>query len=79
MKDTSPEMASLYHDLIMSKSGEERFMMGLSMCESALRVVLSSFPENISETEKKIMLLHRYYSRDFSPDELIKIEQFLKS
>jgi len=43
MSDTSPEMQKLYHDLLMQKTGEERFLMGMSMCDTAKRMVLSSF------------------------------------
>ncbi len=79
MKDTSPEMQKLYHDLLMQKTGEERFLMGMSMCNAAKRMVLSSFPEDISDSEKKIRLLFRYYSHDFSNDELKKIAQWLSN
>jgi len=40
-------------------------------------MVLSSFPEGISDTEKRIRLLYRYYSHDFSKEELRKIEKWL--
>ncbi len=63
----------------MQKTGEERFLMGLSMCDTARRIVLSSFPDNISESEKRIRLLYRYYSHDFSDDELKKIAQWLSN
>ncbi len=79
MKDTSPDMQKLYHDLIMQKTEEERFFMGLSMCSSVRQIVLASFPEGISESEKRIRLLYRYYSRDFSKEELKKIAEFLKT
>ena len=77
MNDTSPEMKKLYRKLLMQKTGEERFLMGLSMCDSAKRIVLSSFPEDLSDSEKKTRLLRRYYSNDFSEEELKKIEQWL--
>ena len=73
MNDTSDEMQRMYHDLIMQKTDEERFLMGMSMCDTAKRIVLSSFPDGISETEKRIRLLNRYYSHDFSKEELNKI------
>ena len=79
MKDTSPEMQKLYHDLLMQKTNEERFLMGLSMCDTARRIVLSSFPEHISESEKKVRLLYRYYSHDFSENELKKIAKWLSN
>ncbi len=75
MNDTSPETKKIYHDLLMQKTDEERFLMGMSMCDTAKRIVLSSFPDCISETEKRIRLLHRYYSHDFSKEELRKIEK----
>jgi hypothetical protein len=29
MQDTSPEVRKMYHDMLMSKSDEERFLMGI--------------------------------------------------
>lgn len=77
MNDTSPEKQKLYHKLLMQKSDEERFLMGMSMCDTVKQIVLSTFPDTISEPEKKVRLLYRYYSHDFSKDELEKIEQWL--
>ncbi|MCF7815262.1 MAG: hypothetical protein K9N40_12370 [Candidatus Cloacimonetes bacterium] len=68
MQDTSPEVRKIYHEMLMSKSNEERFMMGISMCESVRRFVIESFPKGISEREKRRLLLQRYYGIDL--DEL---------
>ena len=78
MNDTSPEMRKLYRDLLMKKTEEERFLMGLSMCETARSIALSSFPEGLSKTEIKIKLLHRYYAHDYSPEELHKISEWFQ-
>ena len=77
MNDTSHEMQRIYHDLLMQKTAEERFLMGISMCHSVRRMVLSSLGDAKSESAKKIQLLYRYYSHDFSKEELKKIEKFL--
>ena len=79
MNDTSPEIQEIYRNMLMQKTEEERFLMGLSMCETARRIVLSTFPEGLSEAEKRVKLLYRYYSNDFSPEELKKISAFLTS
>lgn len=51
--------------MLMSKSNEERFMMGISMCRSARAIVTSSFPKNLSSVEFRKMLFLRYYRNDF--------------
>ncbi|MCK4695571.1 MAG: hypothetical protein KAT74_07400 [Candidatus Cloacimonetes bacterium] len=61
MQDTSIEIQRIYHDLIMSKTGEERFLMGISMFQIAREFVLASFPQNISDKQKKKLLLERFY------------------
>ena len=77
MNDTSPEMQKLYHDLLMQKTGEERLLMGMRMCDMAKRMALSSFPDGISDHEKRVRLLYRYYSHDFSKEDLKKIEKWI--
>ena len=64
MKDTSIEMQKIYHDLLMSKTGEERFLMGISMFQTAREFVLASFPKNLSKKQKKKLLLERFYRRE---------------
>ena len=64
MQDTSPEVQEIYHKMLMSRSGEERFLMGISMFEFARKFVLASFPTGISEEEKKRLLLKRFYGLD---------------
>jgi hypothetical protein len=77
--DTSPEFEKLYRNLLMAKSPDERFRMGLSMCESARAIVLSSLPEGLSEVERKVALLYRYYGNDLRQEELARIEAQLRS
>ena len=63
MQDTSIEIQKFYHNLLMSKTGEERFLMGISMFQVARELVLSSFPKDLSEEQKRILLMKRFYGR----------------
>jgi hypothetical protein len=64
MQDTSIEMQRIYHDLLMSKTGEERFLMGISMFQIARELVLASFPKDLSEEQKRVLLMKRFYGRE---------------
>ena len=78
MTDTDPQTTSIYRQLLMTKTPAERFEMGLRMCEAARATVTASLPLQTA-LERKIALLRRYYSRDFSELELASIEQALRS
>lgn len=45
----------------MHMTGEERFLIGLQMFESARTIVLSSLPENVTAVEKRRYLCERFY------------------
>ena len=79
MTDTTPEAARLYHELLMAKSADERFRMGVSMCESARAIVLGSLPAGLSAIERRVALLHRYYGGDFDAEQLARIEEALRA
>ena len=66
MQDTSIEMQRIYHNLLMSKTGEERFLMGISMFQIAKELVLASFPKDLSEEHKRILLMKRFYGREIN-------------
>ena len=78
MTDTDPHTAGVYRQLLMTKSPAERFEMGLRMCEAARATVIASLPPQTA-LERKVAILRRYYSRDFSEVELARIEQSLRS
>jgi hypothetical protein len=61
MTDTSPEIEKKYREMLMSRSNSERFMMGIRMFDVARSIVLSSFPPNLSDLEKKRRLCERFY------------------
>ena len=78
MTDTDPKTQAIYRDMLMARSPEERFMMGVRMCEFARATVLASLPAGLDPTERKIALLRRYYSSDFSEEALAKIEAAIR-
>ena len=73
MNDTSPEANKIQNDLFAKLTGEERMLMGLEMFETAKKIVLSSFPKNLPENEKRKRLFLRLYGNDFGEEEKRKI------
>jgi hypothetical protein len=61
MNDTSPEIAKLVREKLMSRSGSERFVMGTRMFDAARAVVLASLPTGLSPDELKRQLFQRVY------------------
>ncbi|HXB60551.1 MAG TPA: hypothetical protein VNU95_13345 [Candidatus Acidoferrales bacterium] len=61
MTDTPPEIAELVRQKIMSRTGEERFLMGTRMFEAAREVILASLPPGLSPEELKRQLFQRIY------------------
>jgi hypothetical protein len=61
MKDTSPEIEKLFHDMIMQRSGEERLLMGARMFDAAREIVISSLPKDLPPDEFKRRLFERIY------------------
>ena len=61
LTDTSPEIAEMVRARVMALSGEERFLMGIRMCDAARRMVLASLPDDLPEPDRKRLLFERYY------------------
>ncbi len=61
MNDTAPEVAKQVRERYMQMDGEQRLMIGIQMFETARKIVLSSFPQGITEDEKRHMLCERFY------------------
>ena len=78
MKDTAPEIEKVFLDKMMKLSGSERVLIANSMFETARKIVLSSFPEDLSEVEKKVMLFLRFYGNDFNEEEKQKIIAWIR-
>ena len=61
MNDTTPEIEKMVRDRYMQMTGEERFLIGIQMFDTARAIVLSSFPKNLSKQEKRRLLCERFY------------------
>lgn len=77
MHDTNSEAEKLWRTSIMSRSSQERLTMGLSMYETAQKIVLASLDAIQDPIEKKIQLFRRFYSRDFSEKEMTLIVKWM--
>jgi hypothetical protein len=64
MTDTSPEIEQMTRDKIMARSGEERFIMGAQMFDSAREMVKASLPQDLSEPEQRRQLFKRIYGEE---------------
>ena len=68
MTDTPPEVERMLRDKIMARSGEERFIMGAEMFESAREMVKASLPRGLSETEQRRLLFKRIYGKEIGSE-----------
>jgi hypothetical protein len=59
--DTLPEIERIMRDKLMARSGEERFVMGAQMFDSAREMVKASLPRGISKAEQRRQLFKRIY------------------
>jgi hypothetical protein len=64
MTDTPPEIERIVRDKIMARSGEERFVMGAQMSESAREMVKASLPPGLSKAEQRRELFKRLYGKE---------------
>ena len=68
MFDTHPDVAIQFRDLMMSKTGQQRLLMGCSMYDTAKKIVRSAIynsrPE-IMENEMKKEIFLRFYGKEF--------------
>lgn len=61
MDDTAPEIARMVRERLLERSGAERVLMGSRMFDVARVMILSSFPPDLSEVDKKARLCERLY------------------
>jgi hypothetical protein len=61
MQDTSPEVARYVRERYAAMSGEERFMIGARMFDTARSIILSSLPAELSPAERRRALCRRLY------------------
>jgi hypothetical protein len=66
--DTPPEIERMVRDKIMARSGEERFIMGAEVFESACEMIKASLPKDLSLTERRGLLFKRIYGTQILAD-----------
>jgi hypothetical protein len=79
MFDTHPDITIQFRDLMMSKSGQERLLMGCSMFDTAKQIVRSAISNSrpgITGEEMKKEIFLRFYGKEFSRTER---EKFLSA
>ena len=68
MTDTPPEVEQMIREKIMARSGEERFIMGALMFDSAREMIKASLPRGLSETERRRLLFKRIYGTEIESE-----------
>ena len=68
MTDTPAEIERMLRNKIMARSGEERFVMGAQMFESAREMVKASLPRGLSKAEQRRQLFKRIYGMEIDPE-----------
>ena len=66
MTDTAPEIERIMRDKLMARSGEERFLRGAEMFESACEMVKASLPRGLSEADERRQLFKRLYGKELN-------------
>ncbi len=82
MNDTHPDIAIRFRNLMMSKTGEQRLLMGCSMYDTAKRIVRSAIYNSrpgITDAEIKREIFLRFYGSEFSEDDRKKLLSALAS
>lgn len=82
MLDTHPDVAIRFQNLIMSKSGEQRLLMGCSMYDTAKKIVQSAILAQrpaITPQEMKKEIFLRFYGQEFNQTNEEKILSALAS
>ncbi len=71
MEDTTRESRKLIHDIVMSKTVEERFLMCAELYEDARELAKIGMPTGLSEPEQEAFIFKRLHG--VSPAELITL------
>jgi len=82
MFDTHPDIAVRYRELMMSKTGQQRLVMGCSMYDTAKQIVRSAIYNSrpgITDAEIKREIFLRFYGLEFSQADREKLISALAS
>ena len=61
MNDTSPKIAAMVRQMLLTRTPAERLVMSSQMFEAARAIVLASLPPGLSGTEIRRRLCERLY------------------
>ena len=64
ISDTTPNIAAIVRERLLSRPGAERVLMGSRMFDVARTIALASFPQGLSEIETKRRLCERLYGNE---------------
>ncbi len=64
MTDTHPEIERMVREKMMARSGEERFIMGAEMFESAMEMAKASLPPGLPIAEQRRRLFKHIYGKE---------------
>jgi hypothetical protein len=64
MTDTPPQIQRMLRAKMMARSGEERFVMGAQMFDSAVEMIKASLPAAWSEADRRRELFKRLYGKE---------------
>ena len=70
MTDTPLEIEKMVHEKFMARTGEERFIMGAQMFDSAREMVKASLPRTLSDVARKRALFRRTYGDETGIEKL---------
>ncbi|MGD0949641.1 MAG: hypothetical protein ABSA52_19710 [Candidatus Binatia bacterium] len=82
MTDTPPEVAELYRDLLMRRSGSERLEMGCRMFDTARTLMRASLGDPLGADRSRDMMARlflRTYAADFDPATRDRIAAWLRA
>jgi len=72
MNDTTPKIAAIVRERLLSRPGAERVVMGSRMFDVARTIALASFPSDLSEIETKRRLCERLYGNEVNVEAYIE-------
>lgn len=72
MNDTTPDIAAIVRERLLSRSGAERVVMGSRMFDVARTMTLASFPPGLSEIEIKRRLCERLYGDEVNVEAYVE-------
>ena len=72
MNDTSPNIAAIFREHLLSRPGAERVVMGSRMFDVARTIALASFPAGLTEIETKRRLCQQLYGNEVNVEAYIE-------